>query len=135
MQPTVLVLTFSEGLDSENAQNVENYKILDPKNHTVGIASAVYNPQTDTVTLRPRKRINLHEAYQLKVFGSEVGGLTDARGTLLDGENNGVPGSDYATTLTWRNVVFTPAEARKYVHPRSAKPAGALAHHFHSNSH
>jgi archaellum component FlaF (FlaF/FlaG flagellin family) len=135
MQPTVLVLSFNEGLDVANAQNIDNYKIIDPKHHAVGIASAVYNSQTDTVTLRPEKRINLHETYQLKVFGSGVGGLTDAHGTLLDGGNDGVPGSDYATSLTWRNVVFTPAEARKYVHPHAAKPAGALAHQFLSSHH
>ncbi len=44
-------------------------------------------------------------------------------------------GSDYATTLTWRNVVFTPAEARKHVHPHSVRPAGALVHSFLSSTH
>ncbi len=71
MQPTVLVLTFSEGLDPVNAQDVSNYQILGPTGRSVGIASAVYDPALDTVTLKPRERINLHETYQLKVFGAE----------------------------------------------------------------
>jgi parallel beta-helix repeat protein len=134
MQPTMLVVTFSEALDPAHAQDLSNYQIVNPAGKTIAIGSASYDAATDTVTLRPRKRINLHETYQLKVFGSEVGGVADARGTLLDGESNGSPGSDYTTKLTWRNVVFTPAEAKKYVHPKRAKPAGALAHGFRTSA-
>jgi hypothetical protein len=134
MQPTVLVVTFSEALDPARAQDLSNYQIVSPAGKTIAIGSANYDAATDTVTLKPRKRINLHETYHLKVFGSGVGGVADARDTLLDGESNGSPGSDYTTKLTWRNVVFTPAEAKKYVHPKRAKPAGVLTHGFRTSA-
>ena len=55
-------------------------------------------------------------------------------GELLDGADAGSRRhGDYAGTLTWRNVVLTPAELRKYVHPSQATPAGALSHHFHGS--
>ena len=89
---------------------------------------------SNTVTLRPKTRINLHHTYQLTVIGTGATGVTDSHGLLLDGANNGAPGSNYTASLTWRNVVWTPAEAKKYVHPRKAKPAGAVQHQFLSRS-
>jgi hypothetical protein len=130
MQPTVLVVTFSEALDPTSAQDPKNYKIFDPSGRPVGIASAVYDAAAHTVTIKPRNRINLHHTYRLTVYGSGQGGLTDAHGTRLDGVGNGLPGSDYTTTLTWRNVVWPPSLVGKYVHPKAAHPAGALGHHF-----
>jgi hypothetical protein len=51
---------------------------------------------------------------------------------MLGGDGDGLPGTDYAARLTWRNVVLTPAEARKYDHAlmHQARPAGPLAHRF-----
>jgi hypothetical protein len=68
------------------------------------------------------------------VLGTGSSCVTDTHGVPLDGAGNGSPGSNYTTTLTWRNVVWTPAEAKKYVHPKPAKPAGALNHRFLSRS-
>jgi hypothetical protein len=126
MQPTVLVLTFSEGLDPTFAQDLHNYRIVDPSGRSIRIRSASYDPTAKTVTLRPQTRINLHHNYHLTVVGTGAGGVTDAQGNLLDGADNGLPGSNYTTTLNWRNVVLTPAEYRKYVHTKSTKPAGPL---------
>jgi len=134
MQPTVLVLTFNDGLDSTSAQDLGNYKLVGPAGRSIRISSAAYDPTSNTVTLRPRTRIDLHDSYQLTVIGTGAGGVTDSHGTLLDGADDGQPGSNYTATLTWRNVVWTPAEAKKYLHTFESKPAGALSHQFLSQS-
>ena len=70
MQPTVLVLSFNEALDLTSAVNPDNYRITDPTGRSVGIRSAVFNAETNTVTLRPVDRINLHHTYHLTVIGT-----------------------------------------------------------------
>ncbi len=134
MQPTVLVLSFNEALDLTSAVNPNNYRITDPAGRSVGIRSAVFNAETNTVTLRPVDRINLHHTYHLTVIGTGPDGVRSTTGLLLDGTHKGTADSNYKGTLDWRNVVLTPAELRKYVHPSQAKPAGALNHHFHGSN-
>ena len=123
MQPTVLVLTFSAALDPIRAQDVRNYRITDPAGRSIGIDSAVYDPTAQTVTLRPRPRIDLHHTYHVTVIGTGSGGVADVRDNLLDGAGNGNAGSDYVTTLNWRNVVLTPAEARRWLPAKHAIPS------------
>ncbi len=130
MQPTVVVLTFSSGLDPTTAQDVRNYRILGPLGRRFAIGSAVYDPATHTVTLRPDEKINLHHDYQLTVIGTGPGGVASASGTLLDGDGDGSSGSNYAATLNWKNVVLTPAESLKLHAQGLGKPSGPLAHRF-----
>ena len=94
------------------------------------IASAAYDPTDDTVTLKPKEKINLHHTYRFTVVGTGPGGVMGGDDILLNGAGNGLPGSDYVARLTWRNVVLTSAEVRKYDHPRiqPAVPGGPLAH-------
>jgi len=134
MQPTVLVLSFNEALDLTSAVNPDNYRITDPAGRSVGIRSAVFNAETNTVTLRPVDRINLHHTYHLTVIGTGPDGVRSTTGLLLDGTYTETADSNYKGTLDWRNVVLTPAELKKYVHPKHAKPAGALSHHFHGSN-
>src|SRR5262249_30147727 len=103
--------------------------------HRVRIKSAVFDAATNSVTLRPAERINLHHTYRFTVIGAGSAGVRNMQGTPLDGADTGIPGSNYEGTLTWRNVVLTPAEVAKYVHPTQSKPAGALNHHFLHRSH
>ena len=110
--------------------NPSNYRITDPSGHRVRIKSAVFDAETNSVTLRPAKRINLHHTYHFTVMGTGQNGVRNMQGVLLDGANTGSPGSNYTGTLTWRNVVLTPAEIQKYGHPAQSKPAGALDHRF-----
>jgi hypothetical protein len=130
MQPTVLVLTFSTALDPASAQDPLNYVVEGPTGRRVAIRTAVYDPAAHTVTLRPHGRISIHHPYHFTVIGKGAGAVTGADGTPLDGQSNGDPGSNYVTTLTWRNLVLTPAEIQKYDSPRGAHPAGALHHRF-----
>ncbi len=134
MQPTVLVVSFNEALDPASAANLNNYKITDPSGRSVRISSAVFDAATNTLTLRPTKRINLHHTYQLELVGTGTDGIRNTQGALLDGANTGTADSDYNTTLTWRNVVLSPSEAMKFVHTNRAKPAGPLNHQFHASN-
>ncbi len=135
MHPTVLVVSFNEALDPASAVNLNNYKITDPAGRSVRIKSAVFDAANDTVTLRPAERANLHHAYHLTLVGTGPDGIRNTRGVLLDGANTGSADGDYTGTLTWRNLVLTPAEAKKYAHPSRAKPGGPLNHRFLHPSH
>ena len=135
MQPTELVLSFNDGLDPASAQNLSNYKIVGPDGHAVRIGSAVFDDATNTVTLQPTSRINLHHTYRLTVIGTGPHGVTNTEGIPLDGANTGKPGSDYTGTLTWRNVVWAPGDLDKNGHPKPYRPGGALNHKFLSKPH
>jgi hypothetical protein len=115
MQPTVLVLNFNDGLDPTSAQDINNYKIVGPAGNTVAIESVTFDPKANSVTIRPKGRINIHHPYHLTVVGTGATGVRDTDGRLLDGTNNGRPGSNYSGTLTWGNVMWTQAEAKKYL--------------------
>jgi type VI secretion system secreted protein VgrG len=103
-QPTLVVLQFNEPLDPVPAQNPSNYIIQNFKSRPVGIRSAVYDPATDTVLLRPGQRLNLHHPAQLLVMGTSPTGLTNTNGILLDGADTGQPGSNFSTFLRRRNL-------------------------------
>ncbi len=104
---TFLVLLFNEQLDPAHAQDPANYWIIGPSGQHIGIKTAFYNPTTQTVTLSPDQLINIHHNARLIVNGKGSGGVADRHETLLDGAGDGDPGSNYVTTLSWRNLVFT----------------------------
>jgi hypothetical protein len=105
-QPTILVIDFSTALNPISAQDPLNYVILGPAGGRIAIASAVYSPAANTVTLRPRTRINLHHNYRLTVIGAGSDGVTGADGIPLAGALDGQPGTNFVTTLNWRNLVL-----------------------------
>ena len=67
----------------------------------------MYDATTDTVTLSPKTRLDLHKIYTLTVNGTGTQGVSDPAGNLFDGANNGRAGSDYVTTVTAANLVLT----------------------------
>ena len=135
MQPTVLVLTFNDGLDPTSASDLANYKIVGPAGRKVAISSATFDAALNTVTLRPETRINLHHKYELTVIGTGAHGVRDMHGLLLDGANNGQPGSNYKGSLTWRTVVWAPGELNKNGQPKPYRAARPLHHRFLTRSH
>jgi uncharacterized repeat protein (TIGR01451 family) len=119
-QPTTLVLTFDEPLDPQRAENLDNYRIVqlgqDPR--PIRFSSAVYDAALSTVTLRPSRRLNFHRRFRLTVSGNGPRGLSDTLGRLLDGQQNGDPGSDFVTIVTARNLVApSPDRASRGSHP------------------
>ncbi len=136
MIPTTVVLTFDEALDAVTAEDFNDYRIIGPSGKVIGIKSAVYDPAKLTVTLHPQQRIYIHYRYELTVDGTAPDGLTNTQRQLLDGADNGKPGSNYSEPLTWRNLVLDPPWP-KPSHPakvttRNMKlksvPAHALGH-------
>ena len=106
------------GTNSVAAQNAKDYRIIGPNGRIIRIKSAVYNAATNTVTLHPRKRINIHHRYTLIVDGTNVGGLTNPQGQLLDGADSGNPGSNYRTALTWPTSCSTRRLRRHCIGPK-----------------
>ena len=116
MHPTTLVLTFSAALDPTRAADVSNYHLVgrgpDGKFGTrddllIKILSAQYNDADHTVTLHPARLIPLSSRLRLTVRGSGPKGVADKSETLLDGKSTGQPGSDYVTTVSRANFVYT----------------------------
>ena len=135
MQPTFVVVHFLDALDPSSAVNLKNYRITDPSGKPVRIKSAVFDAATNSVTLRPAERINLHHTYHFTVMGTGSGGVRNMQGVPLDGADTGSPGSNYSGTLTWRNVVLPAAKIKKLIDPMRSKVAGALNHRFLTRSH
>ena len=85
-----------------------------------------------TVTLFPKERINLHHTYKLTVYGATPDGLTGSSGLLLDGKDEGQPGSNYVATITFSNLVkpsnWNPRWTAQFVHH---KPHPAAKHAKH----
>jgi hypothetical protein len=108
-QPTVLVLSFSEALDPATAEDVANYQIVTidgpgrggaRAGHRTAVSQAVYDPGTQTVTLYPAERLDVHNFYRLTVVGTGQSGVSDLSGRLLDGLGNGAPGSNYQAVIS-----------------------------------
>ncbi len=105
-QATSLVLSFSGPLVASTATNPANYELMSAMGLPIGIAQASYDATDDTVTLRLKRKLNLHRVYELTVIGTAPGGLAGTSGLFLDGAGNGSPGSDYTTSITSRDLVL-----------------------------
>jgi uncharacterized repeat protein (TIGR01451 family) len=108
MHPTVLVLTFNMGLDPTSATNLENYELAGPGGQRIKFKSASYDSIAHTVTLSPTELVNVHRSYQLVVKGGAPNGVCGVDHAYLDGAGDGQPGTDFVTTLTWKNAVLSP---------------------------
>ncbi len=104
--PTTLVLSFDEALDPATAEDVHNYRIVNPDGHRIKVRRAVYAPASLSVTLHFDERISVHHPYQVTVIGTGPEGVRNAQGRLLDGNDGGQPGADYHLTLTWKQLVL-----------------------------
>jgi hypothetical protein len=116
MMPTTVVIAFDQALDANTAEDAEDYRIIGPAGRVIRVKSAVYDATTNSVTLHPRERINIHHRYTLIVDGTAPDGVTNTQGLLLDGTDSGRPDSNYRAPLTWRNLVLDPP-APKTDHP------------------
>jgi hypothetical protein len=71
------------------------------------LVSAVYNAATDTVKLTPKRPFSLPRPVQLTIKGTPPGGLQDSFGRLIDGADNGQPGSNAVAVLGREGVVIS----------------------------
>jgi RHS repeat-associated protein len=117
-QQTVLVVGFSGDLSAAAADNTNAYQIAPIKKtkgkgrhgkpgttigRSIPPATAVYNASNETVTLTLRGKPNLANPEQLTVDGALV---TDGLGRLIDGSDDGKPGSNYVAHFSKRGVTF-----------------------------
>jgi Bacterial Ig-like domain (group 3)/Periplasmic copper-binding protein (NosD) len=110
MHPTVRVLSFDAALDPASATSLQNYALVGPEGNHIGFKSVSYDSSAHTVTLRPTVKINVHRTYRLTVIGNDSHGVCGVDRALLDGA--GQPGTDFVTSVTWKNAVITPEQAR-----------------------
>jgi hypothetical protein len=66
-QRTQLIVTFDGTVDPTKAENPRNYYVKTPSGETVRVKSATYNPATNSVTLVPARRLNVHHHYRLVI--------------------------------------------------------------------
>jgi type VI secretion system secreted protein VgrG len=125
--PTRLVLTFNEPIDAARAQNISNYRLVDPRGRPIRINAAVYDPVTRTVSLHPSRRLPPNLRYVLTINGATPAGLTDTRGNLLDGTGDGQPGGNFVTVVDRHDLVLggsAPAFSPRFPTSRIPRPTG-----------
>jgi hypothetical protein len=66
-QPTQLVVTFDGPVDPVKAADPSNYEVITRSGKTIPIKSATYDPATNSVTLIPVVRLNVHHHFRLSV--------------------------------------------------------------------
>ena len=141
-EPTELVLTFNEAVDSATALNPANYVLRNtvnfvPEGPAVGYRAIVYNATAHTVTLIPNAPINVHDQYLLSVNG--IKSVCD--NYTLQG-TSGIQGTPYTVTVNRSQLsgfltnqgVFIPVDHGQFapgtfglVPPVGGASAGALA--------
>ncbi|WP_406694329.1 choice-of-anchor A family protein [Singulisphaera sp. Ch08] len=107
-QPTTLVLTFGSALDPVQAEDVTNYRVIrlihgKIPGPSVRVTSAVYSPESNTVTLTFARRLSLFARYRLIVNGDPLTGLSTPTAVLLDGRGIGEPGIDAVRGVNGHN--------------------------------
>ncbi len=125
-QPTTLVLTFSTPLDPASAQKLSNYELDGPKAKPVPVVRAALSADGLTVTLQPKRRLNVHLTYFLEVVGRTPGGVTSSAGFALDGASNGLPGSDFVAEITLHTLAQPHAQSKHTLTSAWHTPAPAL---------
>jgi subtilase family serine protease len=93
-------LFFSAAIDPSRAQNAANYTVTQTVKHGHKISMkpvrlrAVYSPSANAVSLTVIGSAPFTSGGQIIVSASASSGITDASGTALDGNNEGVPGDN-----------------------------------------
>jgi streptogramin lyase len=103
-----LTLTFDSPVNQVHAQDNATYLIV-PKGkhkHAIPVVTAAYSATTRTVVLTTKKMLNPGQKYTLTVLGTGPHALTDLEGVLLDGSQNGQPGSNYVAPFVLRKLLL-----------------------------
>jgi hypothetical protein len=66
-QPTKLVVTFDGPVDPAKADDTGNYAVIKNSGEKIAIKSAEFDPATNSVTLVPAVRLNVHYHFRLSV--------------------------------------------------------------------
>ncbi len=97
---TGLTLSFSAPLDPVYATNAADYHLIKLANgKALPIASITYDPATFSVTIVPQAPLPGSQYVQIQVDGTGPVAIRDLAGNLLDGDSNGVAGSNYVASF------------------------------------
>lgn len=108
LQPTTLVITFSQPMNAARARNLAEYRLVSAgpdgrfgtsDDRVIRIGSARYNAATLQVKVWPIRRLPIDGTFQLTIRGTPPSGLTDSAGLFLDGAGTRQPGSNYVTII------------------------------------
>jgi hypothetical protein len=108
-------VSFSGAVDTSDAQETGIYRLVTPGKNgsfaaknagSIKLRSALYNGATDTIKITPRKPFALSKAVELVINATAPSGLQDTSGRLIDGADNGTPGSDAVAVLRRSGVVI-----------------------------
>ena len=66
-QRTELVVTFDGPVDPTKAEDPGDYSVITRSGKTIPIKSATYDPATNSVTLIPARRLNVHHDFRLSL--------------------------------------------------------------------
>jgi hypothetical protein len=105
-------------MNPATALGLSNYILLGPSGGVMKIDSAVYDSALNTVTLRPRRRLDMRSTYYLRINGGGANAVSSSGGMALDGASTGVPGSPFVATL--KGFPVTPGRASILKHARPA---------------
>jgi hypothetical protein len=119
--PPTIALSFSAPMDPARAGDAGRYRLVSAgRDKTFGtrddkalrFKAVAFDRTTNRVILTLRQ-LNLKQPVQLRVDGGASGGLTDLKGTPLDGDRDGQPGGDYVaefrpSTLPRQQVAGNP---------------------------
>jgi Bacterial Ig-like domain (group 3)/Right handed beta helix region/Bacterial Ig-like domain len=128
---TTIAISFSEAINLASAQNTSDYTILTAGRHgqfggegskRIRVTKAVYDAGSQTVTLDPSRRLNINHRYELIVSGQAPKGVASANAVMLDGADNGQPGTNYVGVLDKQNLILDPPNP-----PRPNLAAAAVA--------
>ena len=117
-----ILVGFSGALDAQDAQNTATYRLTRAGkggsytgwgSSVLKLRRAVYQPASDTVALALLKPVSLGRPVQVVVDGIGPGGLHDSEGRLIDGSNDGSPGSDGVAVIGQRGVSITAIELER----------------------
>jgi hypothetical protein len=124
-QPTILVVTFSQDVNPDQASDPANYLVSVRANglvRAVPVGAIAYNPVTHQATLRMARHIDIHAPWWLTVRGH----THDLSGRPL--VTDGVAGRDFVTRMDIHSLVgpasLAPGASRVGV---IAVPTGPLA--------
>jgi len=115
-QVTEILLGFSGALNPMEAASTAEYSLViagkrgsfTTKNaKRIKLKSAVYNPANDSVALMTKKPFGLTKPVQLTVDGLPPSGLEDSYGRLIDGNDDGQPGSNAVAILTGKRATIS----------------------------
>jgi cyclophilin family peptidyl-prolyl cis-trans isomerase len=110
---TEVFVHFSGAVNATQAGETQIYRLALPGRKgsytarnapIIRLKKAVYNAQSDTVTLQLRTPLALTKKAQLRIDGLPPLGLTDSLGRLIDGDHNGAPGGNAIAYLSQSGV-------------------------------